>query len=299
MSRSTFDWGITVPWDSSHVIYVWIDALLNYWTAVEGSDEYWPADVHLVGKDILRFHAVIWPAMLMAAGLPLAAQGLRQRLAAGRRREDEQDQAHRHPAAGRSPTTSAAMPTATTSCASSRSARTAASAGSRWAPRYQSELADQFGNLASRLTSMVERYRDGVLPDGTLDAGLATALDARGERRRRGDRPARLPGRAGRDHGLRADGQRLRHRAGAVEAGEGPGEGAAARRHPVLDGRCATGDGGAAGVVHAEGVQLLWESLGAPGSRLKARGSAASRPTTCRRGSPVRKGADPVPAAGR
>src|SRR5436305_8735855 len=71
MSRSTFDWGITVPWDPSHVIYVWIDALLNYRTAVEGSDEYWPADVHLVGKDILRFHAVIWPAMLMAAGLPL------------------------------------------------------------------------------------------------------------------------------------------------------------------------------------------------------------------------------------
>ena len=99
MSRSTFDWGITVPWDSSHVIYVWIDALLNYWTAVEGSDEYWPADVHLVGKDILRFHAVIWPAMLMAAGLAAAAQGVRQRLAARRRREDEQDQAHRHPAA--------------------------------------------------------------------------------------------------------------------------------------------------------------------------------------------------------
>ena len=77
MSRSTFDWGISVPWDSSHVVYVWIDALLNYITAAGwGSDPQrfaglWPADVHLVGKDILRFHAVIWPAMLMAAGLPL------------------------------------------------------------------------------------------------------------------------------------------------------------------------------------------------------------------------------------
>ena len=66
-----------MPWDETHVIYVWIDALLNYVTAVGyGTDperfaRLWPADVHLVGKDILRFHAVIWPAMLMAAGLPM------------------------------------------------------------------------------------------------------------------------------------------------------------------------------------------------------------------------------------
>ncbi|MEJ6493898.1 MAG: methionine--tRNA ligase [Actinomycetes bacterium] len=82
ISRSTFDWGIDVPWDPSQVVYVWFDALLNYATAVGLGDEpgsagaqkfakTWPADVHLVGKDILRFHAVIWPAMLMAADLPL------------------------------------------------------------------------------------------------------------------------------------------------------------------------------------------------------------------------------------
>lgn len=82
ISRSTFDWGIEVPWDPSQVVYVWFDALLNYATAVglgdepgsEGAKKFaatWPADVHLVGKDILRFHAVIWPAMLMAADLPL------------------------------------------------------------------------------------------------------------------------------------------------------------------------------------------------------------------------------------
>ncbi|HPT96219.1 MAG TPA: methionine--tRNA ligase, partial [Microbacteriaceae bacterium] len=69
ISRSTFDWGIKVPWDDSHVVYVWFDALLNYATAVGyGEDEEnfarrWPA-THIVGKDILRFHAVIWPAML-------------------------------------------------------------------------------------------------------------------------------------------------------------------------------------------------------------------------------------------
>ncbi|MDQ6986191.1 MAG: methionine--tRNA ligase [Mariprofundaceae bacterium] len=74
VSRTTFSWGIPVPGDEAHVIYVWIDALTNYLTAAGFPDDmstYWPADVHLIGKDILRFHAVYWPCMLMAAGLPL------------------------------------------------------------------------------------------------------------------------------------------------------------------------------------------------------------------------------------
>jgi methionyl-tRNA synthetase len=77
ISRTSFSWGIKVPGDEAHVMYVWLDALTNYLTAIGYPDEtaalwkYWPADLHLVGKDILRFHAVIWPAMLMAAGLAL------------------------------------------------------------------------------------------------------------------------------------------------------------------------------------------------------------------------------------
>ncbi len=75
VSRTTFSWGVPVPGDDAHVIYVWIDALTNYLTAPGFPDEryrhYWPADVHLIGKDILRFHAVYWPCMLMAAGIPL------------------------------------------------------------------------------------------------------------------------------------------------------------------------------------------------------------------------------------
>lgn len=77
ISRSSVDWGIPVPDDPGHVVYVWFDALLNYVTAVGyGSDEarfahLWPADVHVIGKDITRFHCVIWPAMLMSAGLSL------------------------------------------------------------------------------------------------------------------------------------------------------------------------------------------------------------------------------------
>jgi methionyl-tRNA synthetase len=75
MSRSSFDWGVPLPWDPKHVAWVWFDALPNYLTAVGyGSDDaefarWWPADYHLMGKDILRFHAVYWPAMLMSAGL--------------------------------------------------------------------------------------------------------------------------------------------------------------------------------------------------------------------------------------
>ncbi len=75
VSRTALDWGISVPGDDAHVVYVWLDALTNYITAVGFPDtdgdyaRYWPADVHMVGKDILRFHAVYWPAFLMAAGL--------------------------------------------------------------------------------------------------------------------------------------------------------------------------------------------------------------------------------------
>ena len=82
ISRSTFDWGIPVPIDEQHVIYVWLDALTNYITALGYPDEpelyekYWPANVHLVGKEIVRFHSIIWPAMLMSAGLPLPKQVL-------------------------------------------------------------------------------------------------------------------------------------------------------------------------------------------------------------------------------
>ncbi len=175
MSRSTFDWGITVPWDSSHVIYVWIDALLNYWTAVEGSAEFWPADIHLVGKDILRFHAVIWPAMLMASGLPLPKKVFANGwlLVGGEKMSKTK--------------LTGIPPQQITDHFGSdayryyflRELAFGTDGSFSWesmGARYQSELADQLGNLASRLTSMVERYRDGLLPDATLDARLQQGL---------------------------------------------------------------------------------------------------------------------------
>ena len=75
ISRTTFDWGIKVPGHKKHIVYVWLDALTNYISASNyfkcGQDAPWPADIHIIGKDILRFHAVYWPAFLMAANIPL------------------------------------------------------------------------------------------------------------------------------------------------------------------------------------------------------------------------------------
>ena len=80
ISRTTFDWGIAVPDDPKHVMYVWVDALTNYLSATGFPDanaprsHYWPADAHVIGKDITRFHAIYWPAFLMSAGLPVPKQ---------------------------------------------------------------------------------------------------------------------------------------------------------------------------------------------------------------------------------
>jgi len=181
LSRSTFDWGVEVPWDPSHVVYVWIDALQNYITAVGWNSDpeqfarIWPADVHLVGKDILRFHAVIWPAMLLAAGLPLPrtvfANGWL--LVGGEKMSKTK--------------LTGIAPRQITDVFGSDALRYyflreisyGADGSFSWesmAARYRSELADQYGNLASRLTSMVERYRGGMLPAASMDPDIAAAL---------------------------------------------------------------------------------------------------------------------------
>jgi len=75
VSRATFTWGIPVPGDEKHVMYVWFDALTNYLSGIEygsgGKDGFWPCDVHLIGKDIIWFHCIIWPALLLSLGIPL------------------------------------------------------------------------------------------------------------------------------------------------------------------------------------------------------------------------------------
>ena len=147
ISRTRLTWGIPVPGDPKHVMYVWFDALANYWTALQGSEEgklFWREDatiVHLVGKDILRFHAVYWPAFLMSAGTAAADDGLRPRLSDLQRTEDEQvapqlRRPARHRAGLRRAWRAARRPGptsfATSSCARSRSGRTATSTSARW-----------------------------------------------------------------------------------------------------------------------------------------------------------------------
>jgi methionyl-tRNA synthetase len=174
ISRSTFDWGIEVPWDPSQVVYVWFDALLNYATAVglgdepgsEGAKKFaetWPADVHLVGKDILRFHAVIWPAMLMAADLPLPkcvfAHGWL--LVGGEKMSKSK-------LTGISPQSIVDLIGSDAFRYYFMRAIIFGQDGSfSWEDllaRYTSELANGLGNLASRVQAMVVKNFDGLLP---------------------------------------------------------------------------------------------------------------------------------------
>ena len=186
ISRSTFNWGIPVPWDTKQVVYVWFDALLNYATAVGLTDpadsdggkffqKTWPADVHLVGKDILRFHAVIWPAMLMAANLPVPKKVFAHGwlLVGGEKMS-------------KSKLTGIAPSDITNHFGVDafryyfmRAIPFGSDGSFSWedmAARYTSELANDFGNLASRLAAMVEKYCDGIVPAVAHDPSLSTAL---------------------------------------------------------------------------------------------------------------------------
>ncbi len=163
ISRTSFRWGIPVPGDPAHVMYVWLDALTNYVTACGFPDpaaprwHFWPADLHVVGKDILRFHAVYWPAFLMAAGLPLPKRVYLQRLVDGRGREDEQvaRQRHRPARAGRDlRARSGALFPAAREAVRRRRRR---SATRRWSTRINVELANDLGNLAQRTLSLIAR----------------------------------------------------------------------------------------------------------------------------------------------
>ncbi|GAA4671696.1 methionine--tRNA ligase [Frondihabitans cladoniiphilus] len=177
ISRASFDWGIKVPWDEKHVVYVWFDALLNYVTAIgygvdqEEFDRRWPA-MHLVGKDIARFHAVIWPAMLMAAGLPVPKNvfGHGWLLVGGEKMS-------------KSKLTGIAPQQITETFGVDafryyfmRAITFGQDGNFSWediSARYQAELANGFGNLASRILAMITRYFDGQVPV----AGELTADD--------------------------------------------------------------------------------------------------------------------------
>jgi methionyl-tRNA synthetase len=180
MSRTSINWGVPLPWDPQHVAYVWADALFNYCTAVGyASDDarfakWWPVDYHLVGKDILRFHAVYWPAMLMAAGLepPRCVFAHGWLLVGGEKMSKTR--------------LNQIAPADLVADFGVDGFRYHFMVDQRFGPdgdfsyeamvqRYNADLANNFGNLANRVLNMAMNYCGGVVPDARADGPLRDA----------------------------------------------------------------------------------------------------------------------------
>jgi methionyl-tRNA synthetase len=183
LSRARLKWGVPVPWDPSQVIYVWIDALLNYYTALSyarpGEDlteRFWPASVHLIGKDILKFHAVIWPAMLMAAGIEVPQKvAIHGYLLLGEHKMSKSlgnviEPFHVAEVYGPD-----ALRFYVLREVSFGSDGEVSPEG--FETRYNTELANEYGNLASRTLSMINSFRDGAVPTAEPPAELVAEFD--------------------------------------------------------------------------------------------------------------------------
>jgi methionyl-tRNA synthetase len=183
LSRARLKWGVPVPWDESQVIYVWIDALLNYYTALsyarDGDDltgRFWPATVHLIGKDILKFHAVIWPAMLMAAGIEVPRRvGIHGYLLLGEHKMSKSLGNVIEPFQVAEMYGPDALRFYVLREVSFGSDGEVSPEG--FETRYTTELANELGNLASRTLAMIDRYRDGVVPDASPPDELTADFD--------------------------------------------------------------------------------------------------------------------------
>ncbi len=182
ISRTTFSWGVPLPFAPDHVTYVWIDALLNYVTALGyGSDDltrfqrYWPADIHLVGKDIIRFHCVIWPAMLMAAGIEppktVFAHGFL--LARGEKMSKSKGNVQTPASLVARFGVDAYRYYFLRDVAFGQDGSISMEA---MVQRYNGDLANDWGNLVSRLLNMTERYLEGRTP-AAPERTVLTAAD--------------------------------------------------------------------------------------------------------------------------
>jgi methionyl-tRNA synthetase len=182
ISRTSFAWGVALPWDPAHVCYVWFDALTNYITAAGFADDpgrferTWPADVHFIGKDILRFHAIYWPAMLMAGGVEpprqVWAHGF---ITVGGEKMSKSKLTGIHPFElvdhfGVDAYRYYFL----------REIQFGQDGSFSWesmTDRYHADLANGLGNLASRVLAMIDQYLDGAVPE-PLDPGAVGDLPA-------------------------------------------------------------------------------------------------------------------------
>jgi methionyl-tRNA synthetase len=194
LTRARLRWGVPVPWDRDQVFYVWFDALLNYVTALsyardgeDLTDRFWPADYHLIGKDILKFHTIYWPALLIAAGLEVPRRVFVHGFLLMQGRQGEKPRkmskslgnvldpfeiidefgvdalryyCFREVSFGQDGSVSP----------------------DGFEARYEFELANEYGNLASRTLAMIGRYRDGVVPAAEPDPALAADFAGAAER---------------------------------------------------------------------------------------------------------------------
>jgi methionyl-tRNA synthetase len=189
ISRAQVEWGVTVPWDPTHTVYVWVDALFNYYTALTYAradedlvDALWPPTLQLMAKDILKFHAVIWPALLMSADLaPPERLFVHGYILKGGERLSKTtgNIVDPFPYIARYGLDALRYYL----CREIRFGEDGTFTDEGFHQRYTSELANDFGNLLSRTAKMIERYRGGVVPvDGGGDADLAAeAATARDE----------------------------------------------------------------------------------------------------------------------
>jgi methionyl-tRNA synthetase len=184
ISRTSFDWGVKVPGSDTHVMYVWLDALTNYLTGIGYPDvesdtykNFWPADVHIIGKDVVRFHAVYWPAFLMSAGLPLPKQvfGHGHVLLRGEKMSKSAgnvlDPLALADSVGVDQLRYFLLRDVTFGQDGSYSSEAIVT-------RVNADLANSFGNLAQRTLSFIAKNCDGMLPlGGKGDAADAELLD--------------------------------------------------------------------------------------------------------------------------
>jgi methionyl-tRNA synthetase len=194
ISRSTFSWGIPVPDDPKHVIYVWLDALANYITAIgyashhagaqEAFKKYWPADVHMIGKEIVRFHCVYWPAFLLAAGLPLP----KAIVAHGWLLFEESKMSKSRGNIVRTETILDVLGADALRYFLLREVvfgQDGSFSFDALVQRYNSDLANGLGNLASRTLTMINRYFKGEVPYPSHTASKTAADDAIAETARK------------------------------------------------------------------------------------------------------------------